>query len=98
LTDRLKVDLLRADLDTGEAEALVLAQELSANPFLVDEARARTVAKLLEIPHIGTAGILILAKRRGYFAQIAPLIDDLRAQQFYLSNQLVRLILEQVGE
>ncbi len=98
MSDRLQVDFLQADLDFGEAEAIVLAQETSANPFLVDEARARTVAQLLEIPHMGTAGILILAKRYGYIAQIAPLIEELRARQFYLSNRLARLILEQAGE
>jgi uncharacterized protein len=98
VTDRIQIDFLRADLDIGEAEAIVLAQEVGANPFLVDETRARTAAKLLDIPHIGTAGILILAKRRGHIVQIAPLLDALRARKFFLSDRLVRLILEQAGE
>lgn len=65
IQDRLHVDYLRSDLDAGEAEALVLAQELRADYLIVDEQRTRTVAYLLRIPHIGTIGILQLAKRTG---------------------------------
>ena len=96
--DRIQVEYLRADLDPGEAEALVLAQETGARFFVVDEARARTVARLLTIPHIGTAGILVLAKQQGHVAQVAPLIDELRNHNFYLSDRLIRIILQQVNE
>jgi uncharacterized protein len=98
VTDQLRVDYLRGDLDLGEAEALVLAQERHANYFLVDEERARTVAKLLRVPFIGTAGILVLAKRTGHIPAVAPLILQLRRHQFYLSDRLVEMILRQVNE
>jgi uncharacterized protein len=98
VTDRFRVDYLRSDLDLGEAEALVLAQEKRADYFLVDEERARTVAKLLDIPFIGTAGILILAKRIGHIPAVAPLIFQLRRHQFYLSDRLVEMVLRQVNE
>jgi predicted nucleic acid-binding protein len=98
VTDRLQVDYLRGDLDLGEAEALVLARERQAAYFLVDEERGRTVAKLLHIPHIGTAGILVMAKQTGHIPAVAPLILQLRRHRFYLSDRLVEVILHQVGE
>jgi len=49
-SDRIKVDYLRADLDVGEAEALVLAEELGADWILLDEIKARLAADLLGLP------------------------------------------------
>lgn len=42
--DRSRVDYLLTQLDMGEAEALVLAQEIQADLVLVDERKARAVA------------------------------------------------------
>jgi len=59
-------------LDRGESEALVLAEDLQADLLLVDERRARTIAKQLGIPIAGTLGVLLEAKRRGLCAVAAP--------------------------
>jgi hypothetical protein len=98
VTSRIQVDYLRADLDPGESEALVLAQELGADRFLVDEERARAVARILGIPHIGTVGILVAAKRLDHIQRISPLLDQLQQHNFYLSQRLVRMVLQQVNE
>ena len=50
--DRTKVDYLRADLDEGEAEVLVLAEELSADWVLLDETKARLAADMLRLRYI----------------------------------------------
>ena len=42
------------DLDRGEAEAVVLAKELGANYLLVDEKKARRVARSSEMRIMGT--------------------------------------------
>lgn len=39
--NRTKINYLQADLDSGEAEVLVLAEELGAHWVLLDESRAR---------------------------------------------------------
>ena len=98
VTERTHVELLRTDLDFGEAEAIVLTQEIQARRLLVDEMRARMAAELLAIPHTGTIGLLVLAKRAGHLQQIAPYLDQLRTQNFYLSPALYQRILHQVGE
>src|SRR5881394_1807529 len=61
--------LARAELsglDQGEAEALALALDTSAECVLLDELRGRAVARILGVRAIGTLGVLIEAKGRGF--------------------------------
>ena len=98
LQDTTKVRYLRTELDLGEAEALVLAEELNADWVLLDESKARRIAKALDIPCIGTVGLLLIAKRRGYVTGLRPLLDQLRSQRFHLSDRLYEAVLRQAGE
>ena len=97
-SDRTKIDYLRADLDVGEAEALVLAEELAADWVLLDETKARLAADLLGFSYTGTIGILLLAKRLGQVSELRPLLDDLRSKKFYISDRVYHLTLKQAGE
>ncbi|MCX7839989.1 MAG: DUF3368 domain-containing protein [Anaerolineae bacterium] len=96
--DRIKVDYLRADLDSGEAEVLVLAGEVSADWILLDEPKARLTAELLGFKFIGTVGLLLLAKRTGKIQAVRPLLDALQSNKFYISKQVYQIILQQAGE
>lgn len=98
LADRSKVDYLRADLDPGEAEVLVLADELNADLVLLDETKARLAAEMLGLRFIGTIGVLLLAKRTGKVAALRPLLDNLRAERFYVSTHLYEMTLHSTGE
>jgi len=98
VADKNRVSYLRADLDSGEAEAIVLAEELSANWLLVDEPKARLAAQLLGLRFIGTVGLLVLAKQQGYIAEVRPLLDALTSQNFYLSQRIYQAVLKQAEE
>ena len=52
-------------LHQGELEAIVLAQELSADFVVLDDLLARRKAQRLEINVIGTLGLLLLIEKRG---------------------------------
>ena len=92
------MNYLRTDLDRGEAEVLVLAEELHADWVLLDETKARLAAQLLGLRFTGTVGLLLLAKRVGKIAAIRPLLDELRAKKFHLSEKVYCAALEQAGE
>lgn len=96
--DQTKVNYLRADLDTGEAEALVLAEELDADWVLLDETKARFAAELLGLRFMGTVGLLLLAKRMGKIVAIRPLLDELRIKKFHLSEKVYQAVLQEAGE
>lgn len=98
VNDREKVAYLLTQLDIGEAEAIVLAQERNADWLLMDEIRGRTIAQGLGLKVIGTVGILLLAKDEGLIAEVRPLLDALTAQRFRISEFVYRQALRQAGE
>ena len=89
--------LLGKLIDRGEAEAIVLAKELNAT-LLIDDAKARKHAKLLNIEVIGTLGLLKIAKRRGLVRSVRKVINGMLAEGYYIEDKLIRKILKDVGE
>lgn len=90
---------LKTNLDSGEAEAIVLAREQSLSIVLLDEKDARKAAKKLGLSVLGAVGILIWAKRAGLIASLRPQLDALQQQGgFRLSRSLYLEALAAVGE
>ncbi len=58
---------LELTLDEGEAEVIVLAQEEEIDIVIIDEDKARKIAKLSNLNVTGTIGILLDAKNMGKF-------------------------------
>ena len=96
--DELAVQLLRDELDAGESEAIVLARELDADLFLVDDRSARRRADTVELSTIGKLGVLLLAKTEGVVPVLSPLLDDLRRAGFHMSDELYDQVLDSAGE
>jgi hypothetical protein len=90
---------LSQELGAGEAEAIVLAQELPADLLILDERHAREKARRLGIRFTGVLGVLVEAKVRGLLALVKPVILDLRNfAGFHVSLSLQADVLRQAGE
>ena len=89
--------LLEKLVDQGEAEAIILAKELETS-LLVDDAKARKYAALLNVEVIGTLGLLKLAKNHGKIVSVRAAINDMLAQGYYIDNKLIVKLLEDTGE
>jgi predicted nucleic acid-binding protein len=85
-------------LDPGETAAILLAENLRADALLIDERRGRAVAATRGISVIGTLGIVAGARRSGALERAAPVVAELRADGFWLSDALVKEFLRGLGE
>src|SRR6266404_5699522 len=98
ISDQRLFNALRQKLDKGEAEAITLSIELSADFLLIDELAGRIEARDRGIRIIGVAGILVEAKRLGLIDLVKPEIEKLLSTaRFRLDPKLVSEILESVN-
>ena len=85
-------------LDEGEADVITIAKDKSISLVCIDEFAGRQYASLLGLDVIGTLGILLIAKKRGYIPLIKPLLDTLILNQRHISRGLYDEILIKAGE
>jgi uncharacterized protein len=97
LASSLRLGLL-TELDAGEAAAITLAVEEHADLIVLDERKGRKVAKRLGLPVRGPLGVLVEAKKRGYVALVRPILDQLTAADFRVSDAVKDEILRSAGE
>ena len=92
------VNLLRKDLDLGEAEAIALALELNIKNILIDEHKGRKIAASNGLFVVGTIGVLLKAKKEGYIVSVKSLLDELINNKIRISRNLYIKALELAGE
>lgn len=92
----VRIDPALKWLGRGEAEAIILAEELRADFLLVDDLDARREAAQRRLRLTGTLGVLELAARRG-LVDLAGSIAQLRAIGFRISESAVQEILRRAS-
>ncbi len=85
-------------MDYGEAESVILYEELGADYLLIDNHKARTIAESLNVNCIGTLGLLIKAKQKGLIRNLKPLFEILIGKGRYFSKKLLNDLLNKVDE
>lgn len=85
-------------LGRGELQAMALYKRLHADRLLVDDARARKVARLNAIAVVGSLGVLLLAKDRELITAVAPRLAAIEAAGIYIAADLVAEALRLAGE
>jgi len=91
--------LLRTVLDKGEAAVIQLARESHAETVLIDERKARKVAREIYGMHVvGSARILVEAKQRGFIGDVKETITRMRNGGYWIHEDIVEVILKKAGE
>lgn len=98
IRDSARVAALLEELDRGEAEALVLAQELRADWLLIDELKGRVVAQRFQLPYTGTLGVLLNAKSAGFLPSVKPTIHALQQVGAWYHDLLIDKVLRTAHE
>lgn len=86
------------NLDKGESEAIVLANNINADLIVIDERKARKIAKDIGLNVTGTLGILVEAKQKGLIKELKPLLDGLIDNNIRIDKKLYAEILKLVEE
>lgn len=84
-------------IDAGEASAIAVAVELGAG-VLIDDKAGRSVAARMGCPMLGTAGILVLAKRKGLVADVRSLLHRLRESGYFMGDAVIADAVRLAGE
>jgi predicted nucleic acid-binding protein len=77
VTMEFPVRFLKMNLHAGESEAIALALERGIPGIILDDKHARVIAADLGLKVIGTLGLFILAKRKGFLTEVRPIITQI---------------------
>lgn len=91
--------LLGSILDFGEASVIQLAQQLGVKTVLIDERKARRVARnVYGLQVIGTARVLVEAKRDGLLRTVKGILLQMRDGGYWIHEDIVKFALREAGE
>jgi predicted nucleic acid-binding protein len=81
----------------GKGESEVPSYALEKLDFIagVDDLAARKSCAALQIRHVGTAGILILAKRFNLIASLASAFEEIQKAGLYIHDNLIAQLLQE---
>jgi len=85
------------DLDLGESQAIMLAEQLHSDRILLDDFKARQLATARGLKVAGTLAVLVEAHQRGLL-NLRQTIDELRRTTFYVDQDLLDTVLARLGK
>jgi len=94
VSDKKYQKLLETQVDAGEASAIALAVEFDNVILLLDDLRARKLAKSLKLNITGALGVIHKAKQMSIIKKIKPLIDKLLETDFRISDNIIDELLK----
>ena len=98
LSRPLQPGTVSGSIGPGEREVISLGLELGVALLILDDQPARRLATSLGLRVIGTVGLLMAGKERGFLAKIRPDLDRLLTVRFFMDQDLYDRVIAQVGE
>jgi len=97
--DLTSLVITSSGIGRGELEAMALYKILKADYLIIDDKRARRVARLNNINLAGSQGILLLAKhKKGIISNVKPFLDRLRVSNIHISDRMIKRTLQLADE
>ncbi len=91
--DKKYQNLLETQVDEGEASVLALAMETEDVLLLLDDLKARKLAKQLGFKITGTLGVIHKAKELNIIKKVKPILDKLETTNFRIADHIIQEIL-----
>lgn len=86
------------NLGTGEINSLALAVELKDSTIILDDDKAKKIAKSHNLDVTGSLGIILKAKQRNIIPSMKDVLIKIKSTNFHLPSSLEALILKIAGE
>lgn len=86
-------ELLETQLDKGEASAIALAVETVDCTLLLDDLKARKLAKKMNLEVTGALGVIQMAKNFQLIEFIKPILDKILQTNFHISQNIINEML-----
>ena len=97
--DKNYLRIFNASVDLGEASTIALALQMSEdNVMILDDLKARKLAKQLQLKFTGILGILLKAKQQKIISSVADIFTQLKKVNFRVSEKLEKEVLKLAGE
>jgi predicted nucleic acid-binding protein len=97
--DKNYLRILNTSVDLGEASTIALALQMSEdNIMILDDLKARKLAKQLQLKITGLLGILLKAKQQRIIGSVAEILTQLKNVNFRISEKLEKEVLKLAGE
>jgi len=91
--------LLQNVLDKGEASVIQLAREMKADYLLIDERKARKIARdIFGLRVIGTARVLVEAKKKGSIDSVGNALTKMHNSGYWIHDDIVQFALKKANE
>jgi len=97
-TDNNYQSMLESFVDKGEASAIALAVEQPDCLLILDDLKARKLAKELKINYSGTLGILVEGKLSGHINSMKIVLEKIKKTNYRITSSLEKKILSRSGE
>jgi predicted nucleic acid-binding protein len=97
--DKNYLRLLNASVDLGGASTIALAVQMPGDHVMIlDDLKARKLAKQLDLKYTGLLGILLKAKQQNVIASVSDILIQFRQVNFRFSEKLETEVLKLAGE
>ena len=86
------------DLGRGESEVITVALNQPGTGVVLDDSQARKCVKVIDIPLIGSIGLIARAKRENLIPLAKPAIEKLLSVGLYMDSEIIEEMLRAIGE
>mgnify|MGYP001370635944 CR=1 FL=1 len=98
VSDKYRQRILELQIDKGEASAIALALEIPGSTLILDDEKARKVARSLNLIFTGTIGVIVKAKLSGIIPEVKSILEMIKKTNLRISTELEIAALKLAGE
>jgi predicted nucleic acid-binding protein len=95
VSDRKSLKIISSFVDTGEASTIALSIEKTNAVMILDDLKARKLAKSLDLKFTGTIGLIVKAKNNGIIKDVSDVVNKLKRAGFRISSVIEERVLKE---